>query len=476
MDNATNEQYLEKTGNIEFANPKLAEIIESVEVKTAKSYWKSTLYEIGSWLIIPITSVVTTILVFNVWAALAILFFKIIPTMIIDEKTVEIFSPDLVHLADVAIWNIPLIYQLLLFLIYITILVPVMIILSYNIYLVSIEKFFKTRRWAKRYRLDALSKLAKSEKNPILYLRSFRDDKNEDDSRRTLRTFEEDLTSVLKFVGPVVAIGQIYDDISPLGATRVYIKTEEWKENVKSLMQFSQLIVIHAGTSKSLLWEIKTAIKTVEPKKLLIAFLSWEKYDEEYRENEYRKFKELFESELVSDNKNLTTKLPATLGEAKFIVFDQQWNSALVKTNRSVKSFYRFSEANVISETLKPVLAERKMEISKSLRLNYFIFLIWLILGTIFVFPLIVFMQFYEKMEFFQAISDFPFLGLIFNILLLVFYLAGSAAYFIVFNWIISKILELIYFLTDLLLGLFGKIVPSQGSGLQESIGFVDRD
>ena len=453
----------EITTNSHFANSQLAELADFAQVKSRKSSWKSLLYEIYSWLIIPIGIIlvlpvawafmVATSFFSFVISYLILSFFKVNENLFFNSK----FS-----------MFIPLALGVLSGLLG-----------SYLVYREVIVIFFRARRSAKRFRLNNFSQLAKNKKNPILYLRSFNDDKSEEFSRQTLKTYEEDFAFALNSIGPVIAVGKQFDDISPLGATRIYLKTEEWQENVKRLMQISQLVVLNAGTSKSLLWEIETALKEVNPHKILISFLSWQEFDDEFRQVEYQQFKKSIEQ--IANEAEISPKIifPDSVENAKFMVFDNEWKPKLLKTNAQDSFFYRFSTSIIIRETLRPALKERDLELSKWRNLAYVIYIFWIITGSIWQLGFIGFSAIKSSKAGAGTYSIFSlvaFWGLAIGIPLLLVHFSTQAAYFIGFNWLLKKFFEFIRFCKEYIFEFVGKIIPSRNSGLQKSIGFNDED
>lgn len=105
-----------------------------------------------------------------------------------------------------------------------------------------------------------------------MYLRSFAIDMSANPDRRSLKTQEEDLALALRHIGPVVAVGEPGEKLPLLGATRIYMKHDNWQQNIESLMSMSRLVVIHAGLSDGLIWEIGTAVRVTPPSRIIIFF------------------------------------------------------------------------------------------------------------------------------------------------------------------------------------------------------------
>ena len=106
----------------------------------------------------------------------------------------------------------------------------------------------------------------------ILYLRSFVDDANTRKSTSTLSDItseEEALVEALSDIAPVYAIGDPKDDKSPLGASRLYVSDEEWKNTVEYLAQRAQVVVLRLGSTDSFWWEVRMALNKIDKQKIL---------------------------------------------------------------------------------------------------------------------------------------------------------------------------------------------------------------
>lgn len=90
-------------------------------------------------------------------------------------------------------------------------------------------------------------------------------------------TDEEQLGEVLRPFGDLVAIGKPGETLPTPGAARLYASDAEWKKVVIDQMQTARLVVIRAGTSEGLLWELKQAVQVMNPEKLLILILKMRK-------------------------------------------------------------------------------------------------------------------------------------------------------------------------------------------------------
>ena len=116
----------------------------------------------------------------------------------------------------------------------------------------------------RKVRLSALAVLGQQSYRPTVYLRSFRDeDADLVPSSLAMRLqlrrvrLEEAVVGMLAGLGPAVAIGQPGERSPRLGALRAYYPNEAWQDAVQKWVGTSRLIVVTAGSSPSVLWELQ---------------------------------------------------------------------------------------------------------------------------------------------------------------------------------------------------------------------------
>jgi hypothetical protein len=183
----------------------------------------------------------------------------------------------------------------------------------------------------RQYAAKADAERIGTDSNPsVLYLRAFRSDPST--ARYTflpghlglgLATQEEQLRDALRPFGDLVAIGQPGEGLPKPGAARIYASEEEWKEVVKRQMQAARLVIIRAGVGKNLLWELKQAVETLNPQKVLILVL-------QMKAKHYEFFR-------TKANPVLGVSLPegATLGQfGGFIGFGADWKPSVLPLPR----------------------------------------------------------------------------------------------------------------------------------------------
>lgn len=138
-----------------------------------------------------------------------------------------------------------------------------------------IPKTIKSFRKMRRYGLDPVMALT-DERPPVLFLRTFLADAEDNSERLDQKTSEELLVQVLGRVGPVIAVGNPEEGeggLPILGAKRIYLD-KEWKQNVLKLCVVSNVVVIDAAITRGVLWEMQNVRNVVEPRRLLISFFS----------------------------------------------------------------------------------------------------------------------------------------------------------------------------------------------------------
>lgn len=333
----------------EFANTKFRDIATASEIRPARSGLSSVVLEVISWLIIP-SGIVISFLV-----------------LVLVKLPLALLPPSDRYSLPIVVVSI----------------IGEILVLALG-YKFTASAFFQTRRIAKRYRVSALSDLRKDKRDPVVFLRSFYMDSEEDPERRSRKTTEEDLCLALRAIGPVVAIGRPGEDFPLLGATRIYLEEEGWQGNVQRLISISQLVVIHAGTSKGLLWEVGTAIEKVEPTRLVISFLCWNGLDADSRRRRYQRFKALAEPIISTSDSGM--HLPDSIGDSSFLFFKSDWTPELVKALRWKKFIFGLSVSASLRETLRPYLRERYVKVGLWKTGLYFAFILWLILWPFIIF------------------------------------------------------------------------------------------
>jgi hypothetical protein len=329
---------------VEFANPRLQPLVSSARVNSTRRWVKGVALAAAAWLAIPLVPLFV---------------YAFMPDII------KVFLPG-----------------------------PLVVILWACIsFPATASVFYRLRRRARRHRINALTDLRKDHRDPVFYLRSFYTDDVQSNDRLTMQTDEEVLTLALREVGPVLAVGRparygepregegYGGDLPLLGATRIYFGDADWQKAVGALMRLSQVVVINAGNSEGLLWEIEAAVRNVEPTKLLMSFLPWHPLDKRSREIRYQSFKaraeQIFKkSEPKNDAGEMPLgkdfELPEKLGDAVFFVFGLGWEVKPIKIRKLKRLFYGLSSPTMIREVLRPALMDRGITLGRLRTAGYY--------------------------------------------------------------------------------------------------------
>lgn len=99
---------------------------------------------------------------------------------------------------------------------------------------------------------------------------------------------EQELAWIMSRIGPVVAIGKPGEHLPPLGAARVYVDDNNWRDTIAQLMDQAAVVVVRAGDTTNLWWEIEEAVARVPPGRVLIVALGppeqWSQFKRQFIE------------------------------------------------------------------------------------------------------------------------------------------------------------------------------------------------
>jgi len=215
---------------------------------------------------------------------------------------------------------------------------------------VSAKFRLQVRRYEARLATPALPATAQAiapQSPPVLYLRSFDDDRRGAQLRGGL-TEEEHLGHVLGQIGPFVAVGRPGEPLPEAGASRFYLADADWQVTVRNLMQTARLVVIRTGRTQGLGWEVKEAVRLLAPERLILLV-----------DNEgelLHLLSQIWEvHQHVKPKLNLGWRMIGTI--RAFVVFDPAWQPRVLRLKGS--GFYEYQQDSwaipQLSRTLRPV-------------------------------------------------------------------------------------------------------------------------
>lgn len=203
-------------------------------------------------------------------------------------------------------------------------------------------RHFKERHEADTFDIEDLGDRA-----PVLFLRPFELDDGQDGAApfnlynpwtwrkfpftpsnfRTLylemtgrSSFEQVLAYYVKGAGPLIAFGEPGQP-PILGATNFYMRDANWKEQVIKIAGQSAIVVVSAGTTEGVLWEVETMVGQVSPDRFVLNIPGSSKGQ---RKAIYAEFRE-------AAAHNFPNGLPEDVKGARFLLFDDEWNARLGK-------------------------------------------------------------------------------------------------------------------------------------------------
>jgi hypothetical protein len=146
---------------------------------------------------------------------------------------------------------------------------------------VSFVAFYALFRAKQYFQVSADSLLAADRRKPILFLRSFSDDPKVEAaagiSHQGLAqlidfSVETRLANHFMAFGPFVAVGAPKDKVPQIGAARKRLSDDEWQQAVAKWMEQSSAIVMYAGTTHWIGWELARIIEGGYATKLILLF------------------------------------------------------------------------------------------------------------------------------------------------------------------------------------------------------------
>lgn len=136
--------------------------------------------------------------------------------------------------------------------------------------------FFLIVRARRYFQVSADSLLAVDKRPPVLFLRSFSDDEKQlyRNSQRAIFDFslETRLANHFYKFGPFIAIGSPRDDLPQPGAARVILPDDQWQPRVLGWMKEASVIIMYAGTTEWVNWELRKIVECSRSTRLILMF------------------------------------------------------------------------------------------------------------------------------------------------------------------------------------------------------------
>jgi hypothetical protein len=135
---------------------------------------------------------------------------------------------------------------------------------------------------------------------------------------RAQDTSEEQMAAFFKRYGTFVAIGKPGEHFATTGAERMYVGNDEWQAIVEELLAESQAVVLQPASTEGIWWEVEHSIRSVPPERLLLCMVNYRD-----RQNDYETFRLRLEKFLPG-----TVRVPRATGcrnSISFFRFEPNW-------------------------------------------------------------------------------------------------------------------------------------------------------
>ncbi|MEV5650184.1 hypothetical protein AB0L57_18210 [Nocardia sp. NPDC052254] len=141
-----------------------------------------------------------------------------------------------------------------------------------------------------------------------------------------LHTEEQQIATAVAPFGRMVALGNPSDTLPPPGAARTYAADENWQAEVLDALARSELVVLAAGASRNLAWEVERIVEHGVPSRLVLTV----GHDQEKYERFRRTLGDRFPAGLPDHPKpSLRQRVLKAYSVRAVIRFDDDWTPHL---------------------------------------------------------------------------------------------------------------------------------------------------
>ena len=137
----------------------------------------------------------------------------------------------------------------------------------------------------------------------------------------TATSSEQQLARIMASYGPYIAIGRPGEELPELGAARMYVSHEDWQLVANDLISHAQAVVLQAGETPGLQWEMQTVRECLRPEQVLLFVPFRLTGSKKRREAQWARFYDW--------GKRIIPDLPKVIGTACFLycVSDPPWTA-----------------------------------------------------------------------------------------------------------------------------------------------------
>ena len=167
---------------------------------------------------------------------------------------------------------------------------------------------------------------------------------------RQLDSSEQQMAAFFRHYGTFVAIGKPGERFATTGALRMYVSNDEWQTTVEELLRESLIVVLQPASTEGIWWEVERSIREVPPERLLLCMVNYHN-----RQNDYETFRLRLEKFLPA-----SVNAPRGLGCKNYITFlrfENNWQIAELPQINYSRFLWLFKNKSVnLRRTLKPFL------------------------------------------------------------------------------------------------------------------------
>jgi hypothetical protein len=135
---------------------------------------------------------------------------------------------------------------------------------------------------------------------------------------RPLDSSEEQMSGFFTQFGMFVAIGKPGEEVATTGAARMYVGNDEWQSLVVDLLSTSQIVLLQPSSTQGVWWEVQKTIELAAPARILMCMVDYRD-----RQNDYEVFRLRLEKLLPAG-----IQVPRAVGNnpyITFLYFDETW-------------------------------------------------------------------------------------------------------------------------------------------------------
>jgi hypothetical protein len=167
---------------------------------------------------------------------------------------------------------------------------------------------------------------------------------------RPLDSSEEQMSGFFAKFGMFVAIGKPGEEVATTGAARMYVGNDQWQRLVIDLLAKSQIVLLQPSSTQGVWWEVQKTIELAAPTRTLMCMVDYRD-----RQNDYEVFRLRLEKLLPSG-----AQVPRAVGNnpsITFLYFDETWNAHELRLCYYSRLLWRIKFRAVdLQRTLQPFL------------------------------------------------------------------------------------------------------------------------